>query len=247
MKVGRPSHGVVVAYLALFVAMSGTAVAATGGTMFLGKTNTATNMTILKNSNGVAMRFMSKGGSAPFSVYGNTTKVSKLNADQLDGLSSGSFQRRVSGSCPTGIQSVAADGVVACAAEQDTGRSDVFVVKSNSDVIAGSALKPIVAGSLPPGSYLLTTDIPWYSSRPNSFTCELRVDGQRIDMRIPADLAYGTDELSGAVESASPLDVDVTCQTVYFGDQDATTQFSNASITALRVGSLTTSTWTEEP
>lgn len=43
MNFGRPSHDVVVAYLALFVAMNGTAVAATRGTMrsIIGDTGTA--------------------------------------------------------------------------------------------------------------------------------------------------------------------------------------------------------------
>ena len=39
MNFKRPSHGVVVAYLALFVAMTGTATAATGGSFILGKGN----------------------------------------------------------------------------------------------------------------------------------------------------------------------------------------------------------------
>jgi hypothetical protein len=43
----RPSHGTVVAYLALFVALGGTAVAANGGNFILGQSNSAGNPTQL--------------------------------------------------------------------------------------------------------------------------------------------------------------------------------------------------------
>jgi len=36
IRLGRPSHATVVAYLALFVALGGTSMAATGGTFVLG-------------------------------------------------------------------------------------------------------------------------------------------------------------------------------------------------------------------
>ena len=41
IHIPRPAHATVVAYVALFVAMSGTAVAATGGSFVLGRANTA--------------------------------------------------------------------------------------------------------------------------------------------------------------------------------------------------------------
>ncbi len=37
MRIPRPSHATVVAYIALFLALSGTAYAATGGTFILGR------------------------------------------------------------------------------------------------------------------------------------------------------------------------------------------------------------------
>ena len=46
----RPSHGTVVAYLALFVALGGTTYAATGGNFILGKANTASTQTSLTAS-----------------------------------------------------------------------------------------------------------------------------------------------------------------------------------------------------
>jgi hypothetical protein len=71
---------------------SGTAVAATGGSFLLGKSNTATTTTKLANSRGTALSLTSKTGTAPLAVN-SETKVAHLNADRLDGLSSGSFAR----------------------------------------------------------------------------------------------------------------------------------------------------------
>ena len=45
----RPSHGTVVAYVALFVALGGTAVAANGGNFILGQSNSAGNPTQLSS------------------------------------------------------------------------------------------------------------------------------------------------------------------------------------------------------
>ncbi len=114
MNFKRPSHGVVVAYLALFVAMTGTATAATGGTFILGKGNSTTTTTTLSNSNGVPLSLNSRSGSAPLKV-GSSTKVSNLNVDKLDGLDSTQFQRSLSGSCYFGIASLNAAGFGTCA------------------------------------------------------------------------------------------------------------------------------------
>ncbi len=46
----RPSHASIVAYLALFVAATGTATAATGGSFLLGKSNSANHATALSNT-----------------------------------------------------------------------------------------------------------------------------------------------------------------------------------------------------
>jgi hypothetical protein len=86
-----PRHGTVVAYVALFFAMGGTAMAATGGTFLLGKSNSATATTSLSNSAGTALSLSSKSGTAPLSVNKNKTKVGYLNSDLLDGLDSTAF------------------------------------------------------------------------------------------------------------------------------------------------------------
>src|SRR5437879_2553779 len=52
----RPSHGTVVAYVALFVALGGTAVAATGGNFILGKSNSASTPTALSSGAANALK-----------------------------------------------------------------------------------------------------------------------------------------------------------------------------------------------
>src|SRR5438045_717166 len=97
----RPAHRTVVAYLALFVAMGGTAVAATGGNFILGQSNSAdTTTTVASTRSGPALQPASSAPStAPFSVSGNSTLVGSLSANFVGGLGVGSLQRRVTGAC----------------------------------------------------------------------------------------------------------------------------------------------------
>jgi hypothetical protein len=114
MSVKRPSHGVVVGYLALFVAMTGTAAAATGGTFILGKSNVAsTTTTLTHSSGGVPLSLQTRSGRAPLKVN-SSTKVTNLNVDKLDGIDSSQFQRSVAGSCFYGIASLSASGFGTC-------------------------------------------------------------------------------------------------------------------------------------
>jgi hypothetical protein len=91
-----------VALLALFVALSGTAIAATNGNFILGQPNSATTQTgLTANLPGKALQVTNTStgtgatplgltaatGHAPFTVT-STTKVMNLNADQLDGIDS---------------------------------------------------------------------------------------------------------------------------------------------------------------
>jgi hypothetical protein len=99
----RLSPATVIALIALFVALGGVGVAATGGNFILGQSNNAGNTTALSsgvttgptlsltNTGGKpAARFAANSGVAPFSV-GSAAKVANLNADQLDGFDSGYF------------------------------------------------------------------------------------------------------------------------------------------------------------
>lgn len=117
MTLHCPKHATVVAYLALLMAMTGTAAAATGGTFVLGRGNAATSTTGLSNSAGTPLTLTGKAGYAPLAVS-STTKVSRLNSDLLDGLDSAALQRRVAGACPDGsaISGIATSGSVTCVA-----------------------------------------------------------------------------------------------------------------------------------
>ena len=97
-NLGKPTHATVVAYLALFVAVTGAggaAYAATGGTFVLGKANSANaTTTISRTTTGPALNVTVKPGSAPLAVS-STTKVTKLNADLLDGHDTSYFQKKL--------------------------------------------------------------------------------------------------------------------------------------------------------
>jgi hypothetical protein len=109
----------VVAYLALGLALSGTASAATGNTFLLGRSNAAARPSTLANTGtGPALVLHAKPSSPPLRVGRNGTKVPYLNADRLDGRHAGAFQRRVTGTCTggTAITRVRAGGRVDCTA-----------------------------------------------------------------------------------------------------------------------------------
>jgi len=86
----RPSAATVISLVALFFAMGGTAVAATGGTFILGKANTATNTTALTNSKGTALSLSSASTAPPLKVS-SSVQVPNLNASELDGQTSAAF------------------------------------------------------------------------------------------------------------------------------------------------------------
>jgi hypothetical protein len=102
MRMSRPRHGTLVAYAALFFAMGGTAIAATGGNLILGHTNKASQPTSLTNTGfGPALRLTNgHAGSAPFTVNGNKHIVSGLNANYVGGHPASDFAR--SGTLPAG-------------------------------------------------------------------------------------------------------------------------------------------------
>ncbi|HWL37101.1 MAG TPA: hypothetical protein VNQ77_13005 [Frankiaceae bacterium] len=107
----------VVSLAALIVLVGGTGVAtaATGGTFLLGRSNSAGARTGLTNTAGTPLSLYAKTGYPPLAVN-SEVKVSKLNADRIDGLDSASLQRRVTGTCPGGaVSAVASNGTVTCA------------------------------------------------------------------------------------------------------------------------------------
>ena len=92
LRLSRPSHATVVAYLALATAMSGTAAAATGGVFVLGQSNRADRASALVNRSGTPLALHAREGSPPLRVD-TETRVRHLNADLLDRLDSTSFLR----------------------------------------------------------------------------------------------------------------------------------------------------------
>lgn len=96
MRVKKSLHGTLVAYLALFFALSGTAIAATGGNFLLGKTNSAGTTSQLKNTGtGAALGLTAKAGTPALSVNGNKTRIPALNADLIDGVHASGLTQRV--------------------------------------------------------------------------------------------------------------------------------------------------------
>lgn len=86
----RPSAATVISLVALFFAMGGTAVAATGGNFILGKANTATSLSSLTNTKGTALKLVAPPAAAPLQVS-NSVQVSRLNASLLGGKTSSAF------------------------------------------------------------------------------------------------------------------------------------------------------------
>jgi hypothetical protein len=96
MKIKRPTHATIVAYAALFFAMTGTAYAATGGNLILGNANSANKTTSLTNTgSGPALRLATKNGSTPPLAVSSGAKVANLNADMVDGVRSSSLQPKL--------------------------------------------------------------------------------------------------------------------------------------------------------
>jgi len=80
----RPSHATVVAYLALFVALGGTAAAATGGTFVLGRANYESGGASLSTLSGSPLTLNAPTGKAPFAVN-QRVQVNNLNAQYVGG------------------------------------------------------------------------------------------------------------------------------------------------------------------
>jgi hypothetical protein len=86
----RKSVPTVISLVALFFAMSGTAVAATGGNFILGKANTANSVSSLTNTNGTALS-LSSNASTPALKVSNSVQVPNLNASELGGIGPAGF------------------------------------------------------------------------------------------------------------------------------------------------------------
>jgi hypothetical protein len=90
LRLHRPSAATIISLIALFFAMGGSAVAATGGNFILGKANTATSVSSLTNTKGTALSLSSTSTTPPLKVS-NSVQVPKLNASELDGQTASAF------------------------------------------------------------------------------------------------------------------------------------------------------------
>jgi hypothetical protein len=83
--------------LGAVIAGTGTAAAATGGTFVLGRDNTASTQTILRNSSTAANLTLpaARAGQPPLAVSATSGKVNYLNTDKIDGLDSTAFSLAV--------------------------------------------------------------------------------------------------------------------------------------------------------
>jgi hypothetical protein len=86
----RPSLATAISLVALVIATSGSAYAATGGTFILGKANKASSVTSLSNSKGTALALSSADGKPPLTVN-SSVQVPKLNASKLGGVPATEF------------------------------------------------------------------------------------------------------------------------------------------------------------
>jgi len=86
----RPSAALAISLIALFFAMSGTAVAATGGDFLLGKSNTATNVTRLTNTTGTALSVTAAPTAPPLRVS-NSALIPNLNASYVGNIPASGF------------------------------------------------------------------------------------------------------------------------------------------------------------
>lgn len=86
----RPSAATVISVIALVSAMSGTAVAATGGDFILGKSNAAASTTSLTNAKGTALS-LSSASTKPALTVSNSVQVPDLNASELGGNGPSAF------------------------------------------------------------------------------------------------------------------------------------------------------------
>jgi hypothetical protein len=105
----KPTPATIIALVALFAALGGVGLAATGDNLILGTSNSADAKTALTagvDARAVAITNLNTGANAtalglnvaanhPPLAVNSTTKVDRLNADQLDGLDSTKYVQGV--------------------------------------------------------------------------------------------------------------------------------------------------------
>ena len=112
----RLSYANVAATLALFVALGGTAYAANGGALLLGRSNAASVPTILTNTGaGAALALRPHAGQPPLSTS-SAVRSPNLNADLLDGVDSTAFARVGGSTGVIAVEDPTGDATASCPA-----------------------------------------------------------------------------------------------------------------------------------
>ena len=177
MRIKRPSHATVVAYLALSMGLGGTAVAATGGTFILGGVNTENRTAVLHNTNGgSALRLSTSRSATPPFTVSNGTRIPGLNADRLDNLNSSHFQRRVTGVCAPGraMRAVGALGGVSCVAlPQASSARSAHRSSGPANAPTGPGFTTIVTQAVPRGFYVINAKTVLITSQSTGSDCIL--------------------------------------------------------------------------
>lgn len=171
--------------LMLVVGADYVALAAGGSSFLLGKTNkTAKQTTLVRTANGPALKLKTKPGAPPLKVT-STTKVKKLNADQLDGLDATDFTSTVTAIQPPGCKKLAS------ATSTPAKITDLGTFTKASDA------------SLLRVDYSTTFAV--LSSSATGFTYELRIDGARTSAGLASFLLRPVNEpVSGTITGIFP-------------------------------------------
>lgn len=218
--------GVILGGLALFVACTGTAVAASGGHLVLGRNNTASATTTLTDTSGTPLKIVGSTSAPPLSVN-SPRKVKQLNSDLLDGLDSTAFALKTD--------------LVPTRYFEGQGAPDALPTLTNEQ-------QTVVQKDLPAGLFLVTITGRFVDvTSPATSTCGVELgDVDLVELGMPYPrwqaVVTSTPSTPGALWLSGPLrltdpstTVSLRCRT---SDPGGTVLEGPATIQALQVASV---------
>jgi hypothetical protein len=187
----RVSPPVVIGTMLVVVLGTGVSYAADGHPFLLGQSNKESSKAVLSNSgSGAALSLKVNSAATPPLQVSNDTKVSHLNADKLDGLSSASFQRHFA-------------KTVVVSPVGSAGANGAALTQALAGITGASALAPVLV-SVEPGTYALSAPL-----QEKAFVY-IRGAGQRVTV-LSRDGA-ATDQVVEAVANSELRDLSLTAQ-----------------------------------